>query len=120
MIEQAYDRNSVRQYVEAVRGVLGSGQLREATAAAAQPIGGAGDAQAKVSAALPPPGAAEPSSGGAASTVVPFLARDPAVSLVQSALDGALREQGVADRAPAGPQSVGEHRPHRGGAAAPR
>ncbi|HEX9354840.1 MAG TPA: hypothetical protein VF933_13620, partial [Streptosporangiaceae bacterium] len=100
MIEQAYDRDSVRQYVEAVRGVLGSDQLREATAAAAQPIPGAGDPPAKVSAALPPPGAAEPSSGGAVSTVVPFLARDPAVSLVQSALDGALREQGVADRAP--------------------
>ena len=100
MIEQAYDRDSVRQYVEAVRGVLGSDQLREATAAAAQPLPGPGDPPAKVSAALPPPGDAEPSSGGAVSTVVPYLSRDPAVSLMQSALDGALREQGVADRAP--------------------
>ena len=32
--------------------------------------------------------------------MVPYLSRDPAVSLVQSAVDGALREQGVADRAP--------------------
>jgi Calcineurin-like phosphoesterase len=100
MIEQAYDRYSVGRYVEAVRGVLGSDQLREATAAAAQPLPGPGDAPAKVSAALTPAGAAEPSSGGAVSTVVPYLSRDPAVSLVQSALDGALREQGVADRAP--------------------
>ena len=100
MIEQAYDRYSVGRYVEAVRGALGSDQLREATAAAAQPLPGPGDAPAKVSAALPPPGAGEPSSGGAVSTVVPYLSRDPAVSLVQSALDGALREQGVADRAP--------------------
>ena len=100
MIEQAYDRDSVHQYVEAVRRVLGSDQLREATAAAAQPLPGPGDPQAKVSAALPPPGDAEPSSGGAVSTVVPYLSRDPAVSLMQSALDGALREEGVADRAP--------------------
>ena len=100
MIEQAYDRYSVGRYVEAVRGALGSDQLREATAAAAQPLPGPGDAPAKVSAALTPAGAAEPSSGGAVSTVVPYLSRDPAVSLVQSALDGALREQGVADRAP--------------------
>jgi len=31
---------------------------------------------------------------------LPYLSRDPAVSLVQSALSGALREQGVADRTP--------------------
>ena len=58
MIEQAYDRDSVRQYVEAVRGALGSDQLREATTAAAQAIPGEGDPQAKVSAALPVPATA--------------------------------------------------------------
>ena len=100
MIEQAYDRDSVRQYVEAVRGALGSDQLREATAAAAQAIPGEGDPQAKVSAALPVPATAQPSSGGAESTVVPYLSRDPAVSLVQSALTGALREQGATVQAP--------------------
>ena len=31
---------------------------------------------------------------------MPYLSRDPAVSLVQSAVSGALREQGVADRTP--------------------
>src|SRR6266852_5093797 len=101
MIEQAHDRDSVGRYVEAIRGVLGSDQLREATAAAAQPIRGEGDPQAKVSAALPVPGTAEASSGGAEGEVVPYLSRDPAVSLVQSAVDSALREQGVIDRTPA-------------------
>ena len=101
MIKQAYDRDSVGQYVEAVRGALGSAQLQDATAAAAQVIPGDGDPQAKVSAALPGASTAEPSSGGAQAQVVPYLSRDPAVSLVQSALEGALREQGVPDQAPA-------------------
>src|ERR1039458_3586900 len=100
MIKQAYDRDSVRQYVEAVRGVLGADQLQDATAAAAQVIPGAGDPQAKVSAALPDDSTAEPSSGGAESQVVPYLSRDPTVSLVQSALEGALREHGVIDQPP--------------------
>src|ERR1700722_20464585 len=52
MIEQAYDRDSVRQYVEAVRGALGSDQLREAKAAAAQAIPGGGDPQAMRNAPL--------------------------------------------------------------------
>ena len=100
MIEQAYDRDSVRQYVAAVRGVVGSHQLREATAAAAQVIPGTGDPQAKVRAVLPGPGTAGVSPGGAERQVVPYLPRDPAVSLVQSAVSAALREQGVADRTP--------------------
>jgi hypothetical protein len=100
MIEQAYDRDSVRRYVAAVRGVVGSHQLREATAAAAQVIPGAGDPQAKVRAVLPGPDTAGVSPGGAESQIVPYLSRDPAVSLVQSAVSAALREQGVADRTP--------------------
>src|ERR1700688_766865 len=95
MIEQAYDRDSVGRYVEAVRGALGSDQLREATTAAAQAIPGEGDPQAKVSAALPGAGTAEGSSGGAEDALVPYLSRDPAVSLVQSALTATLREQGA-------------------------
>jgi hypothetical protein len=95
MIEQAYDRDSVRRYVAAVRGVVGSDQLGEATAAAAQVIPGEGDPQAKVRAVLPGPGTADVSSGGAEGQTVPYLSREPAVSLVQSAVSGALREQGV-------------------------
>ena len=100
MIEQAYDRDSVRRYVAAVRGVVGSDQLGEATAAAAQVIPGEGDPQAKVRAVLPGPGTADVSSGGAEGQMVPYLSREPAVSLVQSAVSGALREQGVVDRTP--------------------
>src|SRR5258708_4763741 len=89
MIGQAFDRDSVRQYVEAVRGLLGSDQLREATARAAQQIPGEGDA------------AAEASSGGTQAGSVPYLSRDPVISLVQSAVESALREQGVIDETPA-------------------
>ena len=92
MIEQAFDRDSVRQYVEAVRGLLGSSQLREATARAAQQIPGEGDAAAKVSAALPGPDAAEASSGGTRAGAVPYLSRDPVISLVQSSVESAMRE----------------------------
>ena len=63
-------------------------------------IPGGGDPPAKVSAALPAAGTANASSGGAQAAVVPYLSRDPAVSLVQSALTDALREQGVADQTP--------------------
>lgn len=101
MIEQAFDRDSVRQYVEAVRGVLGSDQLREATAHAAEQISGESGAEAKISAALPSADATEASSGGTQGEPVPYLSRDPLISLVQSAIESALREQGVIDETPA-------------------
>ena len=87
VLEQAFDLDSVGQYVAAVRGLLGSGQLRDATARAAQQIPGPGDAAAKVSAALPGPEAAGASSGGTLAGPVPYLSRDPVVSLVQSAVE---------------------------------
>ena len=119
MIEQAYDRDSVRQYVEAVRGALGSDQLREATAAAAQAIPGEGDPQAKVSAALPVPPTARPSSGGGQGDEVPYLSRDPAVSLVQSALTQSLRDQGATVQPPVDRSLWFDHRGDRRGAHAP-
>ena len=64
MIEQAYDRDSVRRYVAAVRGVVGTDPLRAATAAAAQVIPGAGDPQAKVRAVLPGPDTADARRAG--------------------------------------------------------
>src|ERR1700691_4756625 len=97
MIRQAYDRGSVSQYVEAIRGQLSSPALSEPVVRAAAALPGEGDAVTKVSAALTHTGQAEPSSGGDQGGAVPYLARDPAVSLVQSALEGALREQGVPD-----------------------
>ncbi len=100
MIEQAFDRDSVSRYVEAVRQVLGSDQLSEATRNAAQQIPGEGHPAAKVNAALPRVSAAEPSSGGAQGGQVPYLSRDPVVSLVQSAIEGALRGEGAIDEPP--------------------
>jgi hypothetical protein len=100
MIRQAFDRETVGQYVEAVRRQLDSADLREAAALAAQQIPGPGAAPAKVSGALPSVPAAGASPGGADGGLVPYLSRSPTVSLVQSAVEGALREQGVADEAP--------------------
>jgi len=100
MIEQAFDRDSVGRYVEAVRQLLGSDGLSDATARAAQQIPGEGGAVAKINAALPGVDAAGSSSGGAQGEPVPYLSRDPLVSLVQSAIESALREQGAAEEAP--------------------
>src|SRR5258708_19602457 len=103
MSEQALDRDSVSRYVEAVRQVLGSDQLSEATRSAAQQIPGEGQPAAKVNAALPRVSAAEPSSGGAQGGQVPYLSRDPVVSLVQSAIEGSLPGAGPIHDPPAHP-----------------
>src|SRR5258708_38612600 len=106
MIEQAFDRDSVSRYVEAVRQVLGSDQLSEATRSAAQQIPGEGQPAAKGNAALARGSAAEPSSGGAQGGQGPYLSRDPVVSLVQSAIEGSRREQGANDEHPVHPHSL--------------
>jgi hypothetical protein len=100
MHKQAFDRGSVDQYVEAVRQQLGSGALAELTAQAAAQIPGQADPAAKVSAALPR--GAPPSSGGDQGDAVPYLSRDPVVSLVQSAVEGALHDRGVPADTPEG------------------
>ena len=60
MIRQAYDRGSVGQYVEAIRGQLSSPALSEPVARAAAALPGEGDAATKVSAALTRAGQAQP------------------------------------------------------------
>src|SRR3954469_14083795 len=85
MRRQAYDRDSVEQYVEAVRRQLPDAALRDSVSGAATVIPGSGDPVDKVSGALPSARQAEPSSGGGAGGAVPYLAREPTVSLVQSA-----------------------------------
>ena len=102
MHRQAFDRASVGAYVEAVRRQIGSGALSDATARAAEQIRGEGDPAAKVSRALPPASPAVASSGGRQGERVPYLSRDPMVSLVQSAVESALTEQGVPDDTAAG------------------
>jgi hypothetical protein len=49
---------------------------------------------------LPAAGVGKPSSGGEVDGGVPFLARDPIVSLLQSELESAYRKQGVRDATP--------------------
>ncbi|MGD0062275.1 MAG: metallophosphoesterase [Streptosporangiaceae bacterium] len=120
MHKQAFERGSVDQYVEAVRQQLGSAALSDATAQAAVQVPGEGDPAARLSAALPrvgaagppvtsavagaraPVGAAPSSSGGDQGGAVPYLSRDPMVSLVQSAVEGALHDRGVPADAPEG------------------
>jgi hypothetical protein len=93
MYRESFDQESVRRYVEAVRGVLGSdARLRDAASRAALQLPGAGESVAKLSAALPAVGAAPASSGGSPDGPQPYLSRDPMVSLVQSAINGALTD----------------------------
>jgi hypothetical protein len=105
MRKQAYDRDWVDQYVEAVRRQLPNAALSDSVSQAATVIPGAGDPVAKVSGAMPSARQAEPSSGGGAGGAVPYLAREPAVSLVQSAVEDALRARGVPDQPP-GPEGL--------------
>jgi hypothetical protein len=107
MRKQAYDRDSVDQYVEAVRRQLPDAALSDSVSQAAAVIPGSGDPVDKVSGALPSARQAEPSSGGGAGGAVPYLAREPTVSLVQSAVEDALRQRGVPDQPP-GPEGLWE------------
>jgi hypothetical protein len=100
VIQQAYDRDSVGRYVEAVRQVLNSDRLSQASQNAAQQIPGEGDPAAKISAALPPVSAAEPSSGGKQGVQVPYLSRNPVVSLVQSSIEAGMHARGAVDTSP--------------------
>jgi hypothetical protein len=95
MLEQAFDQGSVHRWVEAVTAALDRDDVREAAARAAQQIPGDGPPEAKLRAALPSPGPVNQSSGGVESPVVPYLSRSPAVSLVQSAIEESLRQEGV-------------------------
>lgn len=95
MIGQVVDRGELSQYVEALRSQLDTPALRDAAAGAASVVPGAGDPAVKLDGALPQVRSALASSGGRHSDTVPYLARDPIHSLVQSTLEGKLRERGV-------------------------
>jgi hypothetical protein len=103
MIRDAFDRDSVGRYVEAIRPLLGSDALADSVARAAEQVSGEGDARTKINAALPPIDAAEASSGGGQGGAVPYLSREPAVSLVQSAVEVALRQRRLGAPAPGTP-----------------
>ena len=97
MQKPAYDKGSVRKHVAAVRGLLNSAELSDLAASAAEQIPGGGVAAAKLAAALPHVDQAEVSSGGARPGV-PYMSRDPLVSLIQSSIEEKLIERkGVTD-----------------------
>jgi hypothetical protein len=91
MIRQAFDPTVVHRYVAALDAHLDHDQLRDAVTAAAVTVGGDGDPVAAIRATLPD---VSP-SGGRRQPTVPYLARDPVQSLLQSTLEQKLRAQGV-------------------------
>jgi Calcineurin-like phosphoesterase len=101
VIDQVIDRARLAAYVEALRGQLVAPQLQDAVARAAAAIPGGGDPHAQLQAALPPLQDALASSGGRDAKEVPYLARDPVQSLLQSTLEAKLLERGVPAEAPA-------------------
>src|ERR1700690_1342609 len=98
MLKPAFDKGSVQSHVEAVRGLLRSDELSDVVTRAAQQIPGPGDAPAKVEAALPDVDEGEFSSGGGRPRV-PYLSRDPLVSLIQSSIEETLLDR-TAGQAP--------------------
>jgi hypothetical protein len=100
MIRQVVDRREMHQYVESLRNQLGAPELQDAAARAADTFAGSGDPVAKLRAVLPPVAPGLASSGGRKASQVPFMSRDPIQSLMQSTLEGKLRERGVPGEAP--------------------
>ncbi|HTA13721.1 MAG TPA: metallophosphoesterase, partial [Solirubrobacteraceae bacterium] len=103
MIKQVVDQDELQRYVDAVRVQIGAQQLAGAAERAAATFDGTGDPVAKLRGALPQVDAGLASSGGKAASA-PFMSRDPIQSLLQSTLEGKLREQGVK------PEEQSEHR----------
>jgi hypothetical protein len=97
MIRQAFDRAEVHRYVAALDAHLDHDELGDAVSAAAATVGGGGDPVATVRATLPDVSAERASSDGRRHTQVPYLARDPVQSLVQSTVEEKLRDHGVPD-----------------------
>jgi hypothetical protein len=100
MIKQVVDRDEMHRYVEALRDRLGAPALQDAATRAAGTFAGEGDPVAKLRAALPPVAPGLASSGARKNDRVPFMSRDPIQSLMQSTLEGKLRERGVPGEAP--------------------
>ena len=98
MLKPAFDKGSVQEHVTSIRGMLQSAELSSLVADAAEQIPGHGAARDKVAAALPDTGEGQASSGGARPSV-PYLSRDPLVSLIQSCIEEALLSG-----SPAGPR----------------
>jgi hypothetical protein len=98
MIADFLDRDEVGGYVAAMRDQLKDGRLDDKAPAAAAGIGRpSADPSAAVQAvlnALPDNNTGDASSGGAQMSV-PFVSRDPMVSLLQTSLEDEARKSGV-------------------------
>ena len=97
MLEQANDQTLIRAHVAKVRDALGDPRLQGVLEQAAGQIPGPGQPRDKISNLLSVDVGSH-SSGGAADGV-PYLSRAPLVSLVQSHIEEALRDEGVPDPA---------------------
>lgn len=101
MLEQAFDRHHLQQYVGAVRDKLDAPPLQDSVAKAADAVGAEGDPAAALRARMPDATRQLASSGGRHASQVPYLSRDPINSLLQSTIEEKLRAQGVRDDTPA-------------------
>lgn len=100
MLEQAFDRQHLQQYVRAVRDKLDAPPLQESVARAADAVGAEGDPAAALASRIPDATRQLASSGGRQASQVPYLSRDPISSLLQSTIEEKLRAQGVRDDTP--------------------
>jgi hypothetical protein len=100
MIEQAFDRRELQRYLANLRDNLDAPELREPAGRAAGVVAGEGDPTTKLRNSIRDVAPALASSGGDAADKVPFLARDPIQSLMQTSIESNLREQGVSDETP--------------------
>ncbi|MGN6167946.1 MAG: hypothetical protein ACTHQQ_07210, partial [Solirubrobacteraceae bacterium] len=100
MIQQAFDRQTLQQYVGAVRENLDAPELHQEVVRAADAVDGGSDPAATLRSKMPDVTDKLASSGGRQTVAVPYLSRDPIHSLLQSTLDEKLRDQGVEDRTP--------------------
>jgi Calcineurin-like phosphoesterase len=97
MIDEVVNESEIQRYVTAMREQLADPQskLQGAAVAAAQAIGaGDEDPQRAILSRMPDPANLKQSSGGD-TPGMPFIARDPITSLLQSALDLRFREAGI-------------------------
>jgi hypothetical protein len=102
MIQQAFDRHDLQQYVAAIRDSLDAPGMQDSVAAAAAAVYGraVSDPVTQLRDRMPDVEPELASSGGQATDAVPYLSRDPIQSLLQSTLESKLRAQGVSTEAP--------------------
>ncbi len=103
MRKDVTDKGELGRYVGKIRAVLGDPRLREALERAAAQVPGDAASRDKIDALLGQDLDSMPSSGGAGAGV-PYLARSPLVSMVQSRVEEALAESGVRDASPRRPR----------------